>query len=372
MSGTPTAAGTVTTVRGVVPVGDLGVTLTHEHLLNDVSSWWTPTVATGVDSEEFAAAPVTESLLWELRQDPFGNRDNCRLDDVDVACAELARFAALGGGTVVETTGFGIGRDLVGLRTISERTGVHVIAGTGFYLHDSHPDDVRALGADGVAERILTDLREGEGGVRPGIIGEIGVSADFTEAERTSLRGALAAQRETGLPVQVHLPGWFRLGGDVLDVVEAEGVDPTRVVLCHMGPSGADSAYQRGLLDRGAWLQYDMIGMEVYYADQGVQCPSDEQNAEHVAGLVRAGHGGQLLLSQDVFVKSLLRRHGGPGYAHLLQYFLPRLLRSGLDETTVASLVTDNPRRLFAGDASSTPTGAQGGTGTETDPKENG
>jgi phosphotriesterase-related protein len=361
VSVTPAAAGTVTTVRGVVPVDDLGVTLTHEHLLNDVSSWWTPTVATGLDSEEFAAAPVAESLLWELRQDPFGNRDNLRLDDVDVACQELAGYAALGGRTVVETTGFGIGRDLAGLREISERTGVHVIAGTGFYLHDSHPDDVQAMGADGVAERILADLRDGEDGVRPGIIGEIGVGADFTEAERTSLRGALAAQRETGLPVQVHLPGWFRRGGDVLDVVEAEGVDPTRVVLCHMGPSGADSAYQRALLDRGAWLQYDMIGMEVYYADQGVQCPSDEQNAEHVAGLVRAGHGGQVLLSQDVFVKSLLRRHGGPGYAHLLQYFLPRLLRSGLDETTVASLVTDNPRRLFAG-----------GAVTDTEPKENG
>lgn len=337
----------VQTVRGPVPVDDLGITLSHEHLLNDVSSWWTRSESPGLDPDEYAEAPISEELLWDLRQDPFGNRANLALDDVQLACDELGRFAALGGRTVVETTGWGIGRDLAGLRRLSEQTGVHIVAGTGFYLEASHPVDVVALGIDGVTERILADLRDGEDGVRPGIIGEIGVSADFTPAEQVSLRGALAAQVETGLPVQVHLPGWFRLAGSVLDLVEETGADPTKVVLCHMGPSGDDLGYQRAALDRGAWVQYDMLGMEVYYADQGVQCPSDEQNAAHLARLVDHGYGAQLLLSQDVFVKSLLRRHGGPGYAHILQYFAPRLRRHGLDEAQVLSLMTDNPRYLF-------------------------
>ncbi len=341
-------AQTVQSVRGPVALDDLGVTLTHEHLLNDVSSWWTLSKSTGLDPEEFATAPISEELLWDLRQDPFGNRANLALDDVTVASEELGRFAVLGGRTVVETTGWGIGRDLAGLKEISERTGVHVVAGTGFYLESSHPVDVVALGVDGVTERILTDLRDGEDGVRPGIIGEIGVSADFTPAEQVSLRGALAAQAETGLPMQVHLPGWFRLGGTVLDLVESAGADATKVVLCHMGPSGKDFDYQRSLLDRGAWVQYDMLGMEVYYADQGVQCPSDDQNAAHLARLVNCGYGHQLLLSQDIFIKSLLRCHGGPGYAHLLQYFAPRLRRHGLDEAQVLSLITDNPRCLFS------------------------
>ncbi len=338
---------TVQTVRGPVPVEDLGITLSHEHLLNDVSSWWTRSESAGLDPDKFADAAISEGLLWDLRQDPFGNRANLALDDVDGACDELGRFAALGGRTVVETTGWGIGRDLAGLREISERTGVHVVAGTGFYLEGSHPVDVVALGADGVTDCILADLRDGEDGVRPGIIGEIGVSADFTPAEQVSLRGALAAQVESGLPVQVHLPGWLRLAGTVLDLVETVGADPTKVVLCHMGPSGEDLDYQRAAMDRGAWVQYDMLGMEVYYADQAVQCPSDDLNATHLVRLVNRGYGGQLLLSQDVFVKSLLRRHGGPGYAHVLQYFTPRLRRHGLDEAQVLSLMTDNPRCLF-------------------------
>jgi phosphotriesterase-related protein len=340
---------TVQTVRGPVPVDDLGIALSHEHLLNDVSSWWRRSDSDGLDPDEFADAPISEALLWDLRQDPFGNRANLALDDEDVACDELGRFSALGGRTVIETTGWGIGRDLAGLRRVSERTGVHIVAGTGYYLEASHPVDVLDLGPDGVTERILADLREGEDGVRPGIIGEIGVSADFTPAEQVSLRGALAAQAETGLPVQVHLPGWFRLATTVLDLVDSVGADPARVVLCHMGPSGDDLAYQRSVIDRGAWVQYDMLGMEVYYADQGVQCPSDEQNAARLVRLVELGHGDRLLLSQDIFVKSLLRRHGGPGYAHILQYFAPRLRRHGLDQAQVLSLMTDNPRRLFGG-----------------------
>ena len=114
-----------------------------------------------------------------------------------------------------------------------------------------------------------------------------------------------------------------------------------------MGPSGADLAYQEGLLERGVFVQYDMLGMEVFYADQGVQCPSDEQNAEWLARLVERGHADRLLLSQDIFLKSLLRRHGGPGYGHVLQYFVPRLNAAGLDSATVEQLMVANPRALF-------------------------
>ncbi|WP_202619201.1 phosphotriesterase family protein [Ornithinimicrobium cavernae] len=339
----------VMTVTGPVPATDLGVTLTHEHIFNDASSWSHRTSSTGWDPEDLASRPVSEDILWDLRQDPFANLDNCRLEDVDTASAEVQRYADLGGRTIIDTTGLGAGRNLSGLREVSLRTGVQVVAGTGYYLEGSHPTDVAALAPEQVAETILTDLAEGSDGIRPGIIGEIGVSADFTNAERVSLRGALLAQVDSGLPVQVHLPAWFRRGDEVLDLAEDTGVDPARVVLCHMGPSAADRDYQRRLLRRGAWVQYDMIGMEVFYADQGEQCPSDEENAAALTELVHDGFGDRLLISQDIFLKSLLRSHGGPGYGHILQYFVPRLLRHGLTRVEVDRLLIDNPRALFAG-----------------------
>jgi len=340
----------VTTVTGPVDASQLGVCLTHEHVLNDVSSWWHPTASVGLEPEEFASKKVAVEDLWDLKHDPFGNLDNLRLDDLELAVEEVGRFAALGGRTIIDTTGLGIGRDLAGLRRISERTGVQIIAGSGFYLEASQPSFVASSDAEQLAELIITDLREGEDGVRPGIIGEIGVSDRFTAAERLSLSAACLAQRETDLPMQVHLPGWFRLGDEVLDAAERHGVDPARVILCHMNPSGADETYQRRLMDRGAWVQYDMVGAELFYADQGVQCTSDEDDARRLTTLVEAGYGRRLLVSSDIFIKSLLRRYGGPGYGHVLQYFVPRLRRHGFTDADVEQLLVHNPRSLFESD----------------------
>ena len=337
----------VMSVRGPVDSASLGVALTHEHLFNDATSWSHRTESTGWEPEDLARREVSMDILWDLKHDPFANLDNCRLQDLELTVEEVDRFAALGGATIVEATGLGAGRDLVGLREVSERTGVTIIAGTGYYLDAAHPQEVRGLHPEDLAQRILHDITEGEHGIRPGIIGEIGVGSDFTDAEQASMCAAFLAQRETGLPVQVHLPGWFRLGDRVLDLAEEYDVAPSAVVLCHMGPSGHDVAYQERLLRRGAYVQYDMIGMEFFYADQGVQCPSDEQNARWLLRLVEHGFGAQLLISQDVFLKTLLRRHGGPGYAHILQYFVPRLTRLGMEQEAVDRLLIDNPRSLF-------------------------
>ena len=40
-------------------------------------------------------------------------------------------------------------------------------------------------------------------------------------------------------------------------------------------------------------------------------------------------------------------RAPGPGYGHILQYFVPRLRRLGMTEADVHHLLTTNPRTLF-------------------------
>lgn len=345
----------VQSVLGPVPSSELGVTLTHEHILNDLRSWYREPEDVAGATAAAGRRPVSAGIAWELQQDPFGNEDNCTLDDVETAVEEVGLFRDLGGRTILETTGIGIGRDLAGLARVSARTGVTVVAGTGYYLSRAGEDlggfasDPRAQGPDAVADAVLADLRDGEDGVRPGFIGEIGVGADFTPAEQANLRGALMAQREVDLPIQVHLPGWHRRAHDVLDLVDEVGVDPRRVVLCHMNPSGADLDHQTSLLARGAWLQYDMVGMGLYFADQRAQCPTDSENAAWIARLLDRGHGDQLLISQDVFLKSLLRRNGGPGYGHVLQYFAPRLRELGASAQDLDQLLVANPRALFEG-----------------------
>ena len=150
------------------------------------------------------------------------------------------------------------------------------------------------------------------------------------------------------MPLSIHLPGWERLAHQVLDLVEAVGADLRQTILCHMNPSHDDLAYQTSLADRGAFLEYDMIGMDYYYADQSAQSPSDEENAKAIVRLVEKGYGERLLLSQDIFLKMMLTRFGGFGYGYILRHFVPRLKRHGLDQPTIDLLLTANPRRVFS------------------------
>jgi len=339
-------SGLVMTVLGPIPADAMGITLPHEHILNDCRCWWHR--PSEPERLHLATEPVHQGILGELRQDPFVNLHNCALDDEPLAIAELLAFRHAGGATVVDPTCRGIGRNPEALVRIARATGLNIVMGAGYYLHTSHPPELAGMSVDDVADEIVREALEGVDGVRIGLIGEIGVSADFTAAEEKSLRGAARAQARCRLPLMVHLPGWFRLGLKVLDIVEAEGGDPAHTVLCHMNPSFDDPGYQLACAARGAFIEYDMVGMDYWYADQAVQCPSDEATAGAIARLVQAGIGDRLLLSQDVFLKMMLGHYGGNGYAFVLRHYVPRLRRHGLEEEAIQALLVDNPRAVFS------------------------
>ena len=340
-------SGKVMTVAGAIAASALGITLMHEHILNDCRCWWhapkTP------ERQYLSDSFVCIEILSELRQDPFVNKHNITLDDEPLAITELKDFAAHGGHTVVEPTCQGIGRDPRALKRISQASGLNIIMGAGYYLGSSHPAKVAGMTIDQIADEIVHEATAGVDGtdIKVGLIGEIGVSSDFTDQEEKSLRAAARAQARTGLPLMVHLPGWYRLGHKVLDIAAVEGAELRHTVLCHMNPSHDDLAYQGELASRGAFLEYDMIGMDFFYADQQVQCPSDEEVARAIVKLVEQGHIDRILLSHDVFLKMMLTRYGGNGYAYILKHFLPRLKRHGLTDQQLDILMRDNPRSVF-------------------------
>lgn len=340
-------SGNVMTVLGPIPAAAMGVTLPHEHILNDCRCWWNKPAEP--ERQYLATEPVHAGILGELRMDPFVNLHNCALDDEPLAIAELLAFAAAGGRTVVDPTCRGIGRNPEALVRIAQATGLNIVMGSGYYLQSSHPPELARMSADAVADEIVAEAQHGVGssGVRIGLIGEIGVSGEFTTDEEKSLRGAARAQARTQLPLMVHLPAWYRHGHRVLDIVGEEGGDIAQTILCHMNPSGHDPEYQIALAERGAFLEYDMLGMDYWYADQQVQCPSDEDNARAILGLIRAGFLDRLLLSQDVFLKMMLTRYGGFGYAYVVTHFVPRLKRHGATDDDIRTMLIDNPRRVF-------------------------
>jgi phosphotriesterase-related protein len=351
-------SGFVMTVLGPVPVNEMGVTLMHEHILIDASNKWVPPACCA--GRHIGEQKVHIGILGALRMNPLMNRDNCRLVDVDLAVEELMKFRELGGATVVDPTNIGIGRNPLALQDVARRTGLGVVMSTGFYLEASHPAYVRERSVDELAAQLMFEVGalERKPDVAAGLIGEIGVSAAFTAEEEKSLRAAARASAATRVPLSVHLPGWVRHGHRVLDIVEAEGANLQHTVLCHMNPSLSDVAYQHTLAQRGAWLEYDMIGMDYYYADEQAQSPSDEENARAIRALIDAGYADRVLLSQDVFLKMMLTRYGGFGYGYVLEHFVPRLKRHGVTDAQIETMLIANPARVFSSRAnarSSTP-----------------
>lgn len=342
------AEATVQTVLGPIPVSALGMTLTHEHLFTDLTEAWHPgsTRMTAAIADE----PVSAGNAWLLREDAYCSKDNCRLDDEDAACDELALFASAGGMTVVDNT-TGPARKPAALVRVSQRSALNIVMGSGWSLAHGTDDSWSRRDPHRLADDLVQEVERGvllpDGTrVRPGIIGEIGVGPDFTASEHITLIAAAQAQCRTGLPLLIHLPGWQRRGQDVVDLVTAEGVHPSAVVLCHMDPSGADHSYQTELAARGVWLEFDMIGMECNFPGEG-RAPAAVDTAGVVARLIHDGLESQLLLSHDVFLKSMLTRFGGNGYSFVPSIFAKMLQDEGVDPDAVTRILVSNPARLF-------------------------
>ncbi|HET7466603.1 MAG TPA: phosphotriesterase-related protein [Candidatus Dormibacteraeota bacterium] len=335
------------TVRGPVAAQELGITLMHEHLFIDLSflrdepTWdWQKTL---VDAE---LTLVNRGLL---QVDPYVSRRNLVLDDVDAAVAELIPFRELGGGCVVDLTTTGIKPQPARLREVSERTGVHMVAGCGHYTRRSHSPEVAAASEAQLVEGMLDEIANGLAGtdVRPGIIGEIGTGSPIHPDEAKVLRAAAAAQQETGLAINVHVAIFKREALAALDVLEAAGADLSRVVISHLDEQ-PDTAYHRAVLERGAYVEYDTFGSESYFDGDGSAEPSDRERVDCLIELLDGGWGDRLLISQDVCTKVQLLRFGGLGYAHILRSIVPRLRRRGVDDATIRKLLVENPARVLA------------------------
>lgn len=306
----------VETVRGPVDPSSLGFTLPHEHTA--ISLWHIP----------------NRWDYWELRRDE------------PIITEELRRFTAAGGTALVDVTGPGVGRDPAWLVRLSEATDLHIVMGAGWYREAYYPPEalIDRRSVDDLADEIVRDATDGVAGsgVRAGIIGEIGTDKPWLSAQEERVhRAAGRAARRTGLAITTHAVQ-SRVGLDQLAIFEAEGADPTRVVIGH-ADSYPDLAYHRAIVARGATVEFDFLGMSFTPLERH----GEGRIVESICELLARGHVERILLSQDVCHDSQLTRYGGNGYTYLGDTFLPRLREAGVSEEELRTITVENPRRLL-------------------------
>lgn len=339
----------VRTVMGDIADSEMGLTLSHEHLICDSSMWLRAPPSDELGQQLASHEPTLETLWWH-RQFPNSNRSVLALDDEQLAIDELNEFAKLGGGSLVELT-CTMGRDLAALSRISQATGVHVIAATGHYIAASHDATVATATIGELADAMVAEIVEGDPkGRRCGVIGELGLSWPVHPDEIKVLRAAAVAQSRTSAAVSIHTAAHAVEEDSALvaaDVLESAGADLTRVVMGHMDTSLHRPNYHRVTLARGCMIQYDLFGHEFFESENDFQSFGDTETVRAVASLVRDGWKSRILLSHDTCYKIQLQKYGGYGYGHLLRNIVPRLKLCGVPEDVSHAILRDNPKHLF-------------------------
>jgi phosphotriesterase-related protein len=349
----------VITVTGPIAPEELGVTSMHEHALADGTCYAWPDA-----SEEFGLGQ-----LGAIRRQVETNRANLLVDDPEMVADELAEFREAGGLAIVDMSTPGLRVDVSALPSISERSGVRIVTGTGMYIDRSRPDWFANASIDELADWMVGEVEEGidGSGVRAGQIGEIGIEK-LDDGDRKLLRAAVRAADRTGVSISIH-PG-FEDGCDgraIADVMEGEGVRPERVVIGHGDAFlvetkvarlvddpdswGLRLDYHRELLSRGYNLSIDCFGHDWRREDEDWMVENDWQRLAGLVALIREGYADQLVIGCDVFMRTLHRRGGGLGYRYLLDWVLPQLRARGFGDETIDKLTFTNPARILSREA---------------------
>ena len=273
------------------------------------------------------------------------------IDDVGHVLEEVRDGKATGLTSFVELTPIGLGRRPELMRRVARETGTIVIGATGYHRDEHYPAGhwVHEATTELLARRIVADLRDGmhprdwEGDAPPdparaGVI-KAGASYQHVSAgERRRLEAAAIGSVASGAAIVVHTEiGTF--GHEIIDLLEAAGAAPDRIVLAHLDRN-PDLELHAEIVARGVSLVYDTIGRIKYRPDSVL--------LDLMGGMVAAGHGARLLVGLDLGRRDYYRAFGGgPGLRLLMTSFVPRL-RGRIGDAATDAILHANPARVFA------------------------
>lgn len=334
----------IQTVLGPISKDSLGVCSSHEHIFIDMRGC---VDVTGNEPPVFRER-IDMSNRAEVFSDPYAILDNALLEGVDDAVAELEYFKAHGGNTIVDCTLDEIGRDPIALREVAERSGVNIIVGCGHYYHKAHYPYVKSATVEELADEMRRDILVGIGdsGIKAGLIGEIGTSAVMSDDEKRVLAAAGRVSAETGKAIHVHTDLYTENGFEVIDILTREGASPEKICIDHIDVLLRPD-YVRALLERGVYVEFDNFGKE-FYVNGERRFAYDLERIRMLKTLIDEGYASRILVCNDICLKTMWKRYGGTGYAHILRTVKQMAIENGIDESVYNSILTDNVKNFLA------------------------
>lgn len=310
------------------------------------------TVTGPVDIEELGFISPHEHIL-------FAARDNCKEDVLE----ELKDYRHYGGCTIMEMSTPEIcpadkkDERISVLKELSEKSGVNIVYGAGFYKEPRLPEFVKEKSVEELKDMIVKELLVGRGEdcIKAGFIGEVGSSNyQVYETEEKVLRAAGRASAETGYGISTHT-GRGTMYREQLSFFEEEGADLSHVIIGHQDvyPRLEErmEAYEY-IFSKGAGVEFDCFGKRGFFEieldmDYGQKFPYDEERAKMIKYFVDHGYIRQIYISCDTDGRTLLKKWGGWGYSHLLTSGLPLLRKTGLTWEEIDQITRINPKEFL-------------------------
>jgi phosphotriesterase-related protein len=127
-----------------------------------------------------------------------------------------------------------------------------------------------------------------------------------------------------------------------LEVIEAEGADPSRVVIGHADSYPVLDHYLE-VIRRGASIEFDFLGMAFTPQERH----GEPRVVDLLLELLSRGHADRVLLSQDVCHNQQLRHYEGNGDTYLQETFLPRLHARVVPASVIEQVTVLHPRHIL-------------------------
>ena len=301
------------TVNGLVSEDQMGITLTHEHILVDFIG------ADSINESRWNKTIVVEKVLPYLK--------------------EIKR---LGCQTFVDCTPAYLGRDPEILKRLADSTGLNIITNTGYYGANKNKyvtSFAKEESVDQLAARWILEWENGINGtgIKPGFI-KIAVERDsLSDFHKKLVTAAARTHLKTGLTIASHT-GPAVLAFQQLTILEKEGVAPDAFIWVH---ASNEKDHQK-IIDAariGAWISFDKL---------------NDNNVKEIMLLVKMMKQNNLLekvlVSHDAGWYDPSKENGGPfrGYTTLFEKLVPAMEEEKFTEKEIRQLLVINPARAFA------------------------
>ena len=300
------------TVKGLIDASLMRMTLVHEHILVD-----------------FIGAEEINPPRWD--REAVARKVIPYLEEVKQA----------GCHTLIDCTPNYLGRDVMLLRQLSDKTGLYIITNTGYYGGSDNkflPAHAFTETAEQLANRWIAEWQNGIDGtpVKPGFM-KISVNdSHLSDISLKLIQAAALTHRKTGLTIASHtgpsIPAF-----EQIEVLKSNKIDPAAFVWVHaQNETNADQHVKA--IEEGAWVSLDGL--------------RDDNVEEYTKKLVRLRSEKclhRVLVSHDAGWYDPGKPDGGEfrGYTVLFKKLIPSLEQEGFSESEIVQLIQDNAASAF-------------------------